>query len=315
MKKTLTVISPVYNEEAVIRDFHRELRAVLDGLGDRYDSGILFVADGCTDSTVRILKEISVLDPSVKVLSLSRNFGHQMALLAGMDYSSTDAVIMMDSDLQHPPAIIPQMLDCFEQGYDIVYTIRRDSGETGFFKRLTSKLFYRLINYMSQIPINEGSADFRLISRRVADIFQGRIRERHLFLRGLLSWVGFRSIGISFQAGPRRGGKSKYSLAKMIRLAIQGIISFSKAPLEAAVLLGFIFALVGLVLTVFTFVMYFIDKTFPSGWATLAISISMFSGVQLIFLGIIGEYVGAIFDEVKGRPHYIVEEKINFGDK
>lgn len=315
MKKTLTVISPVYNEEAVIRDFHRELRAVLDGLGDRYDSGILFVADGCTDSTVRILKEISVLDPSVKVLSLSRNFGHQMALLAGMDYSSTDAVIMMDSDLQHPPALIPEMLDCFEQGYDIVYTIRRDSGETGFFKRLTSKLFYRLINYMSQIPINEGSADFRLISRRVADIFQGRIRERHLFLRGLLSWVGFRSIGISFQAGPRRGGKSKYSLAKMIRLAIQGIISFSKAPLEAAVLLGFIFALVGLVLTVFTFVMYFIDKTFPSGWATLAISISMFSGVQLIFLGIIGEYVGAIFDEVKGRPHYIVEEKINFGDK
>jgi dolichol-phosphate mannosyltransferase len=218
---------------------------------------------------------------------------------------------MIDSDLQQPPSLIPKMLDLFEKGYDIVYTIRQDSSEVGFLKRSSSKLFYRIINRISQIPINESAADFRLISRRVAEVFQNRIRERNQFMRGLFSWVGYNSTHIPFQVKTRIAGKSKYSFIRLIRFAMQGIVSFSKTPLQTAIIFGFIFAFFGLVYSIITFIQFFLDDTLPSGWATLTILISLFSGVQLIFLGIIGEYIGAIFDEVKGRPHYLIEEKIN----
>lgn len=312
MKKTLAVICPVFNEEEVIREFYAELKTILSGLPGRYEPSILFVVDKCTDRTLDILKDIAEKDPEVRILALSSRFGHQMSLLAGMDHADTDALIMMDSDLQHPPSLIPAMLDRYEQGYDIVYTVRQDSPEIGMFKRLTSKLFYRFINRISQVPINESAADFRLISRRIAEIFKTQIRERNQFLRGLFSWIGFKSTGISFTVGTRRAGKSKYSIGRMIRFGMEGILSFSKRPLQAAVYLGFSFAFFGLLFACITFIQYFIYSHLPSGWTTLAILISMFSGVQLIFLGIIGEYLGAIFDEVKKRPHYLVEEKINF---
>lgn len=314
MKPSLTVISPVYNEEPVIADFYAELRRVLNGLIDRYESTILFVVDKSTDATMDVLKGIAASDPAVRVLLLSSRFGHQMSLLAGIDHADADAVIMMDSDLQHPPALITVLLDQFEKGYEIVYTVREDTPEIGFLKRFTSKMFYRLINRISQVPINESAADFRLISRRVADIFKTRIRERNQFLRGLFSWIGFKSIGVAFPVGVRRAGTSKYSLGRMARFGVEGILSFSKRPLQAAVYLGFLFALFGLVYAFVTFVQYFIYASLPSGWTTLTILISMFSGVQLIFLGILGEYIGAIFDEVKARPHYLVEEKINFDE-
>jgi glycosyltransferase involved in cell wall biosynthesis len=312
MKRTLTVICPVFNEEEVIASFYEALHAVLAGLRDRYEAKILFVVDRCDDRTLDILKDISARDRSVQILSLSSRFGHQMSLLAGIDYCHSDVLIMMDSDLQHPPTLIPLLLEKFEEGFDIVFTIREEPAEIGFLKRLSSKLYYRMINLISQVPIKENAADFRLFSRRVAEVFQNQIRERNQFLRGLFSWVGFRSVEIYFKAEPRPAGISKYSFGRMMRFGTHGIISFSKRPLQAAVLVGFIFAAIGLVNALITFTQYFIHKSIPSGWTTLAILISMFSGVQLIFLGIIGEYIGAIFDEVKGRPHYIVEEKINF---
>jgi polyisoprenyl-phosphate glycosyltransferase len=313
--RTLTVISPVYNEAEVIESFYRTLRKELDGLAERYESRILFVVDRSSDATLDILKRIAAADRSVGILALSSRFGHQMSLLAGIDHADSDAVIMMDSDLQHPPSHISALLERFEQGYDIVYTIREDEQELGLLKRLSARLFYRLINSLSQVPINESAADFRLISRRVARVFQTQIRERNQFLRGLFSWVGFKSVGVLFRVRTRAAGRSKYSLGRLIRFGMHGIVSFSKRPLQAAILVGFLFAAFGFINALVTLVQYFLYSSLPSGWTTLTILISMFSGVQLIFLGIIGEYLGAIFDEVKARPHYIVEEKVNLGDE
>ncbi len=314
MMRRLTVICPVFNEEEVIASFYEALRAVLDGIGDRYRATILFVVDRSSDATAEVLKGIAAADEAVRLLLLSSRFGHQHSLLAGIDHADADAdaIVMMDSDLQHPPELIPALLDEFERGFDIVYTVRRDSAAVGPFKRLTSKLFYRLINRMSEVPIHESAADFRLLSRRVADVFRDGIRERGLFLRGLVSWVGFRSTGVPFEVRARAGGESKYSLARMVRFAIEGVVSFSKRPLKAAIVVGLSFALFGLAHAVVTLVQYFFYSSLPSGWTTLVILISLMSGVQLTFLGIIGQYIGAIFDEVKGRPHYIVEEKVNF---
>jgi len=237
-----------------------------------------------------------------------------MSLLAGIDHANSDALIMMDSDLQHPPSLIPTLLTRFEEGYDIVFTVREEGEATDFLKRLTSRLFYRLINKVSEVPILESAADFRLISRRVASVFQTGIRERNQFLRGLFVWVGFRSIGVNFQSRERSGGQSKFSWSRLFQFAAHGVVSFSKRPLQAAIYLGVGFALSGFLLALITFVEYFTHRSWPPGWATIAILIPTFSGIQLIFLGVLGQYIGAIFDEVKGRPHYIVERKMNFGE-
>lgn len=311
MRKTLTVISPVYNEEEVIRDFYTELSKVLVDLSYRYEYKILFVVDQSTDTTWEILKSIAEQDPSVQIILLSSRFGHQMSLLAGIDNSNSDVIVMLDSDLQHPPELIHQMLNKYEQGYDIVYTIRQDSPEISFLKRFTSKLFYNMINKISNITINESAADFRLISYRVAEVFRKQIRERNQFLRGLFSWVGFRTTGIKFQVRKRRAGRSKYSLSRMFQFGFEGVVSFSKKPLKAAIYVGVCFAILSFIFALVSLVQYFVYASFPSGWTTIVMLISISSGVQLIFLGIVGEYIGAIFDEVKGRPHYIVEETVN----
>ncbi len=312
--KTLTIICPVYMEEEIIEGFYENLKKVLKTLSENYDSKTIFVVDPGKDHTLEILKRIAGADKYAQVLSLSSRFGHQMSLLAGIDHADADAVVMMDSDLQHPPEVILRMLKEFEKGYDIVYTLRADQDETNWKQRIGSKFFYRMINWMSKVPIIENAADFRLISRKVAAVFKTQIRERNQFMRGLFSWVGFRSIGIPFQVGTRTAGRSKYSLRKRMQLAVHGIVSFSKRPLQAAVLVGLAFALLGFVFALVTFIQYFLYDSLPSGWTTLAILISVFSGIQLIFLGIIGEYLGAIFDEVKARPHYLVDEKWNFED-
>jgi glycosyltransferase involved in cell wall biosynthesis len=310
--KKLSVITPVYNEEEVIAEFHRQLAAELDRLSERYESEVIYIVDSCPDRSLEILRGIAQGDPRVKVLALSARFGHQMALVAGIDHAHGDAVIMLDSDLQHPPALIPVMLAEFEKGYDVVFTIRKNPRGSGLFKSLTSGMFYAVINRLSQIPILESAADFRLISARIARVFQREIRERNQFLRGLVSWVGFKRIGIPFETRERGGGRTKYSIARLLRFGIHGIVSFSKKPLEAAILVGLGLASLGLFLALFSVIDYFHRSNLPSGFTTLVILISGFSGVHLIFLGIIGEYVGAIFDEVKARPHYIIEEKLNF---
>jgi polyisoprenyl-phosphate glycosyltransferase len=314
---TLTMICPVYKEEEIIAAFYAELKRVLDGLAQRpapaavIASRILFVVDRSGDRTLEVLRGIAAADPAVQVLYMSSRFGHQMSLLAGIDHCDADIVGMMDSDLQHPPDLIPTLVETFERGHDIVFTIRQDSSDVSWIKQFTSRLFYRLVNKISQVPINESAADFRLISRRVADVFRTQIRERNQFMRGLMSWVGFNAVGVPFQVRARTMGRSHYTVGRLMRFAIEGTVSFSKAPLTAAVLVGFLFALFGFGLAIVTAVQYFLHYSLPSGWATLVILIAIFSGVQLIFLGIVGQYIGAVFDEVKARPHYIVDEKIN----
>lgn len=308
--RTLSVVCPVYNEEEVIEAFYLQLKSVLVTL-ENYRCVVLFVVDRCQDHTLDKIKRIARVDSSVKIVALSSRFGHQMSLLAGIDHCDSDAIIMMDSDLQHPPAVIPALLENFEQGYDIVFTRRLDAPATGAFKRISSRLFYRFINRLSDVPINESAADFRLISRRVAHVFQTQIRERNQFLRGLFGWVGFESTTVTFTAQERPAGRSKYSLWRMVRFGLDGVVSFSKAPLLFSILLGFIFAGFGILLAILTVFQYFIFGHLPQGWATLTVLLSVFIGIQLFFMGIMGAYIGAIFDEVKARPHYIVQERIN----
>jgi dolichol-phosphate mannosyltransferase len=219
---------------------------------------------------------------------------------------------MMDSDLQHPPSLIPELLAGLERGFDIVYTVREDSPEVPAPKRLASRWFYRLINSISDTPINESAADFRAVSRRVVEVFQKQIRERNQFLRGLFGWVGFPSLAVRFRVNRRPAGRTKYSVRRMVRFGIDGVVSFSKTPLQAAVYCGFAFGALGFLYALVTLVQFLVYRSFPSGWATIIILISIFSGTQMVFLGILGEYLGAIFDEVKARPHYIVEERLNF---
>ena len=215
--KLVSVICPVYNEELVLPEFHATLMAVLEAIGETYRAEIIYVVDLCPDRSLEILREFARRDERVKIIALSSRFGHQMALLAGMDHARGDAVITLDSDLQHPPSLIPHLLNEFEKGYDVVYTIRNPAPGTGLYRRATSRLFYGFINRLSQIPIEESAADFRLVSARVARVFQTQIRERNQFLRGLMSWVGFKRTGIAFDAQDRGAGRTKYSSGRLLR--------------------------------------------------------------------------------------------------
>lgn len=309
--KQLTVIAPVYNEEAVIKEFYSTLRTVLDGMAERYAATILFVVDRSADRTEEILSGIAGRDPQVQCLFLSTRFGHQMSLLAGMDHTDADAVVMMDSDMQHPPETIPALLEKFEEGFDVVYTIRAEDKTSGLVGRLGSRAFYWLIDKLSPVKIRENAADFRLISRRVLRIFQRDIREQNQFLRGLFAWVGFRATGVTFQCKPRAGGRSKYTTRRRMQFAAHGIVSFSKRPLQLAFYMGIVTAFGALLLAGLTLLNYLLYGATVEGWTTLAILVPLLSGVQLVFLGIIGEYIGAIFEETKARPHYLVDRRIN----
>jgi len=311
MKPRLTIVAPAFNEEAGIRCFYEALSAELAALS-AYDSTILFVVDGGADQTYDILRDIAQKDSSVRVLKFSRNFGHQMALLAGIDHvDDADVVIMMDSDMQHPVTLLPKLLNEYEKGYDVVYTIRENADHIGFMKKACSALFYFGINLISEVPIQKSAADFRLISGRVARLLQTQIRERTLFLRGIMSWVGFRQVAVHFKADDRYAGVSKYNLSKNIHFALNGVVAFSRKPLRAATLIGLVVALVGFAFALFTAVDYLSGGTYVQGWTTIVVMVAIFGGMQLFFLGVIGEYIGAIFDEVKARPHYIIEDAVN----
>jgi dolichol-phosphate mannosyltransferase len=216
----------------------------------------------------------------------------------------------MDSDLQHPPSVIPLLLAEFEKGNDIVYTIRTSSRDVGFFTKLASRIFYWCINQISDTPIHENVSDFRLLSRRVITVFRDQVRERSLFLRGIVNWIGYRQAGVAFTAAERAAGKTTYSLRRRIQLALSGAISFSRKPLRAAAFTGLIFAVFGFAFAVITVVQYLLGQIPPSGFSAIVVLICMFGGIQLIFLGVVGEYIGAIFDEVKTRPLYLVDETI-----
>ncbi len=307
----LTVVTPVFNEEQVIEHFHMRTRGVLDSMAD-VQATILYVVDRCTDNTLTVLRGLVAKDPNAKVIALSSRFGHQMSLLAGIENSlDADAIIMMDSDLQHPPELIPELLANFRRGCDVVFTVRRDTEDVGYFRKKAGNIFYHILGKLSQVPINANAADFRLISSRVAKILSSDFQERNMFLRGLFSWIGFQQIGIGYVAEKRFAGESKYSLSRTVQLAMAGILSFSTKPLQAGIFIGAGFAGVAFVFLILAVVNYFIDRTIPSGWTTVVALLLLFGGVQLIVLGIMGAYIGGIYEEVKRRPRYIIEEEIS----
>ncbi len=314
-KLKLTVVTPVYNEEQVIAYFHSRTRTVLDHMAG-VKGKILYVVDRCSDRTLEILREIIAADPRAEALALSSRFGHQMSLLAGIEHSlDADAIVMMDCDLQHPPELIPVLLAQFQKGYEMVYTIRQDTAAINPLRKAAGLIFYRLLGKLTQVPINSNSADFRLISRRIATTLANNFPERNMFLRGLFSWMGYGQTGVLFLAEKRFAGSSKYPLSQTIRLAAVGVLSFSTKPLQIGIVVGAVFAFIAMVMTFWAIVEYFLNKNIPSGWTTLVVCLLLFSGVQLIVLGILGLYIGGIFEEVKGRPRYLVEERIVHGGK
>lgn len=311
----LTIVAPVFNEEAVIEQFHHRTRQVLDTLED-VESRILYVVDKCTDNTLEVLRRIAGNDPGTVVIALSSRFGHQMSLLAGIEHAlDSDAIVMMDSDLQHPPELIPRLIEHFRDGADVVYTVRSDTEDVGALRKAAGNLFYSLLNRISDVAINPNAADFRLISRRVGRILSEGFTERNMFLRGLFSWIGFKQVGVEYIAERRAAGISKYSFSQMVRLAMSGVLSFSTKPLHIGVFLGACLALLAFVLMVGTVVNFFIDRSLPSGWTTVVTLLLLFNGVQLMVIGVLGAYVGGIYDEVKRRPRYIIDEKIVHHEK
>lgn len=310
-KLKLTIVTPVFNEEQVIGHFHKRTRNVLDSMED-LEATILFVVDRCTDNTLKVLRELVAVDPNSKVIALSSRFGHQMSLLAGIENSlDADAIIMMDSDLQHPPELIPELLANFKLGFDVVYTVRKDTDNIGFLRKMMGNFFYHILGKLSHIPINANASDFRLISNRVAKSLSTDFQESNMFLRGLFTWMGFQQIGIEYIAEKRFAGESKYSFSRMIQLAMAGILSFSTKPLQAGIFVGIGFAMLAFIFMIVFIASYFIDRSIPSGWTTMVVVLSLFSGVQLIVMGIMGTYIGGIYEEVKGRPRYIIEEVIS----
>ena len=310
--KKIQVVLPVYNEVEVIGDFNQELFKVIESLRDRYTFEVIYVVDKSPDGTLEKLRQISAGNAAVRVLALSRRFGHQLSLVAGMDACDGDAVIMMDSDLEHPPALIPALLAQYEAGSDIVQTRRVYHDAVSPFKKIASHTFYRLISRISSVPISEDAADFRLISHRVLTVFQTGIREQRQFLRGLFPWVGFNTTTVEFVSRRRAKGRSKYTIRRMIAFAVTGIVSFSKMPLQISIYIGLAMSILAILHGILMTVLFFFTSKPPAGWTTLVALVSFLGGLQLIVLGIIGEYIGAIFDEVKNRPLYIVEEALGY---
>jgi dolichol-phosphate mannosyltransferase len=311
----ITVVAPVFNEEQVIAHFHKRTSGVLHTLED-VDATILYVVDRCTDNTLTVLRGLVSNDSKTRVIALSSRFGQQLSLLAGIENSlDADAIIMMDSDLQHPPELIPELITNFRRGFDVVYTVRLDTESIGVLRKIAGNCFYRVLSKLSNTPINSNAADFRLISQRVAKILTNDFRERNVFLRGLFSWIGFKQTSVEYVAGKRHAGQSKYSLSRMLQLATTGILSFSTKPLQMGIFVGVGFAALAFVLIVAAIIKYFVVQSLPSGWTTMVVLLLLFSGIQLIVLGIVGAYIGGIYEEVKGRPRYIIEEEITYDNE
>ncbi|RIV19283.1 glycosyltransferase [Fibrisoma montanum] len=298
----ISLIVPSYNEEENLPVLVHRLMSIMEAYG-AYE--ILIIDDGSTDQTRFVLRQLSQAYPVVRYLSFSRNFGHQMALRAGYDHARGDAVICLDADLQHPPELIPTLIDKWREGYEVVYTVRRPDPRLSWFKRTTSRNFYRLLRAASNLNIEDGAADFRLLDRKVVDTLKS-FKENDLFLRGAISWIGFRQCRVLYEPAPRYAGRSKYSVRKMVKLAAMGITSFSTRPLYMSVLLGFAMSLFASLFGAEVLYEYFFTNATVSGWTTLVLLMVLIGGVQFILIGIIGVYLGKTFVEVKQRPAYII---------
>jgi len=306
----LSIVVPCYNEEAVLPELHRRLVSVLEQVAD-IGFEIIYADDGSSDDTSEILRKLQSSDPRVRVVSLSRNFGHQIAVTAGLEHASGEAAVIIDADLQDPPEVIPEMVERWRDGYQVVYGLRaRRAGETTF-KRWTAKAFYRLINRLSEIEIPLDVGDFRLLDRRVVDVLLA-MPERDRFLRGMVSWIGFKQVAVIYDRAPRRAGQSKYPVMKMLRFAVDSVISFSFVPLRLAIWVGFGAIAASFAGIVYALVIRLYTTDWVRGWTSIFTAVLFLGGIQLITLGIVGEYVGRIYAEVKLRPLYVVRDRLGF---
>jgi len=301
----ISIIIPCYNESGNIKNLISQVKSQIAELCKDYE--IIIVDDGSTDNTREILNSYKS-DKNVNFISLSRNFGHQAALKAGLDNANGDAVITMDADLQHPPVLIPELLKKWEEGYEIVNTSRLDTEDAGIFKKLSSATFYWVFRQLSGMELNPSSADFRLLDKKVLSEIK-KFNEYHLFLRGLVSWIGFKKTYIEYTAPSRRSGKPKYSLKKMLKLALDGIISFTTRPLRIAGITGLFISLVTAAYILYSLIIVLFTNNAVPGWASILMSVLFIGGIQMLFIGLLGEYIGRIFIEGKKRPQYIIKDK------
>ncbi|MGG1137068.1 glycosyltransferase family 2 protein [Bacillus mycoides] len=308
MEKLISVVVPMYFEEEVAQECYNRLKSVM--LQNNMNYEFVFVNDGSTDRTMEILSEIAANDYRTKIVNFARNFGHQVAVTAGIAAAKGDAIVIIDADLQDPPEVIPELIAKWEEGYEVVYAKRKQrKGET-WFKLLTAKYFYKFLNYMSDIDIPKDTGDFRIIDRKVADVFN-QMTERNRFIRGMMSWVGFRQTYVEYERDERFAGETKYPLKKMIKFASDGIIAFSTKPLRIVMSIGLLSVLISIAVLLYTITVKIIGKDIQTGWASIMVAVTFFSGIQLLGLGIVGQYIARIYDESKNRPIYIVKETIN----
>ena len=304
-KPVFTIIAPIFNEIDNLPVLHTKITEVMEQSGDTWE--LVLVDDGSTDGSTDLIKSLAQQDSHIRPVIFARNFGHQIAVTAGMEFSRGDAVVIIDSDLQDPPEVILEMIQKWREGYEVVYAVRSErEGET-FFKKFTASFFYRLIYRITDVKIPMDTGDFRLMDRKVVDVMNN-MKEHHRFLRGMSAWVGFKQVGVQYKRAARFAGETKYPIKKMLRLALTAITGFSYVPLQLATIIGFISAAISLIAIPVVVIMRITGSGAFFGQATTLIAVLFFGGVQLISLGILGEYIGRIYDEVKGRPLYVVSE-------
>jgi dolichol-phosphate mannosyltransferase len=301
----ISVVLPVYNEEQSLYGFVEHLMTILDQSGETFE--ILLINDGSQDRSFEIIQKLSQRVEQCKYVNLSRNFGHQIAITAGIDFARGERIVLMDSDGQDPPSEILNLHSKMDEGFDVVYAKRKTRGEEGFLKKWTAGMFYRMLNRITTVPIPMDVGDFRIINRKVVNALQ-TMPEKQRFLRGQISWLGFRQTFIEYDRENRMAGETKYTYKKMMRLALDGITSFSNWPLRLATISGFVCAFIGFLLILYTLYSRYITQEYEPGWASLMITLVFIGGIQLIGIGIIGEYIGRINENVKNRPLYVVDE-------
>ena len=311
--KRISLVIPMYFEEKVVEECYNRVSKVLKNLNN-YEYEIIFINDGSKDKTQEILENISIKDKNVKIISFSRNFGHQAAVTAGLKETTGDAVIIMDADMQDPPEIIPDMIGLWENGNEVIYGKRKSRKGESKFKLLSAKVFYRFLNVLSDVDIPQDTGDFRLVDKKIVEKMNS-LPEHNKFLRGLWSWLGFKQCAYEYERKERFAGKTKYPLKKMLKLASDGIISFSTKPLKMVGILGIISIMISIIILIYALISYFCNlNNLSAGWTSLMCTITFFAGVQLLSLWIISEYIGRIYDETKGRPQYIIDKKINIDE-
>jgi polyisoprenyl-phosphate glycosyltransferase len=307
-KALLSVVSPVYEEEEVLPHFHRVLGEVLDGLADEYEAEIILVDDGSRDGTLALLRQMAADDPRVRYFSFSRNFGHQAAITAGLENARGDAVVTLDCDLQHPPSLIPVLMQKWREGYDIVATVREDDRTVGLWKRLTSRVFFRLMRLLSEEEVREAASDYQLLSRKAlqALLLMG---ETHRFLRGMVNWLGFPTATVPFRVAEREAGASKFTFGRLTGFATDALLSFSKIPLRLPFFLGAAVVFIGLLYAVYGLARVIAaGEVLEPGWITVLATLHLIGGSILCSVSLVGEYVGRIYEQVKGRPLYLLKE-------